>query len=1276
MRFYPLLLGLLCLPLFGQAQNHTESIQLNWKFHFFSERGNEKAILTFEGAAHTEAEFAAPLWVLRHELPYYADLRAELQNPEYEAVPLRPDLLLPELGSEPRILAQTNLQHKRPVALVQVMPLRRNPQNGQVERLIRASLRLQASPSTRPRSGPPTTTTSVLANGEIYKITVEQTGMHRMDYTFLKNLGLDVDNLNPQLIQVFGNGGLALPEALASPRIDDLQELAIAVEGEADGRFNTSDFIAFYAQGPKNWIYRNGFFEHQTHPYSNSITYFIRVGVAPGKRLGQQSPPPSTDYVTNSYDALAHHEEDKINLLEEAFALPPSGRIWYGELFKFTRQYSFGFNFPNRLAAEPVRIRTATASRHFSGIATFSVSHNGTVVHTASHGATNSYIYSMYAIPVTATGSFTTTGNNLSLVVNYSHSSNTSEGWLDYLSLNARSSLQFTGGQMAFRDQRSLGKNGALYQVSGITGNVQFWDVTEWGEAKRINATCANGTCSFSLPTDQLREIIAFDGSNWLTPTAQGRIGNQNLHGQTQVPDLLLIYHRDLAAQAQRLADHRRQTTGLKVVTAEIEQVYNEFSGGTPDISAIRNYAKMLYDREQPGEELRYLLLFGDGSFDPRNLKNRSNNRNLIPVFETVESLHPIYTYVTEDYFGLLDDNEGSITANHDLDIGIGRLPASTASEAQVMVDKIIAYETDPQHFGDWRSRMTFVADDEDGNIHMDYADTIARPLLRRDTNFVQNKIYIDAFQQVSTSGGNRYPSANQAILDDLFKGTLIWNYMGHGGDDGLAQERIFTNLEINGLRNLKRLPLFITATCSFTPFDDPNIVSAGELLLLNPQGGSVACMTTVRVVYANENKTLTDNTMQAILDWNGDRRPTLGEVMALAKNRSGVLDGNSRKYVLMGDPSMTLAYPKERVQVEQINGQALTGSDTIRALQRVSLSGSVRNRQGQLLDNFNGIVYVTVYDKADSIRTKANDAGSRPYNFTLRSKIIFKGRAAVSQGRFTLNFVVPKDINYAFGQGLISCYADNGLNLDAHGSYLGLVVGGTSSQATADNTPPQVEVLMNNEQFVRGGMTDESPLLLVKLYDDNGINIVGNSVGHDLLAMVTQADGRQSSYVLNDFYETELNSYQRGTARYQLKNLPEGLHQVRVQAWDVYNNMGEGDTEFIVSNSAELALRQVLNYPNPFTTSTRFQFEHNFSNQSLEILVQIFTVSGKLVKTIQHQTFAEGYRVDDIAWDGLDEFGDQLARGVYIYKITVRAQGSQEAKEQSSAFQKLVILK
>lgn len=1269
-------------------QTINQSIDIKWAGALAAFKVSSEYTLhyyDFEGASFDDTQPQLPIWSTIVPLNSNATVQARLVNTSY--VPLT-DVSMVDLSSIVDIELQTAVAFKRkqPFASVCFVPIRKNPISGLYEKLIRAELQLTTTPintlfAAQARS---LSNSSILSDGALYKIAIDKTGVFKLDWGFLNNLGIDLANVDPRMIQVFGNGGKALKESMIGSYTDDLTENTIFIEGESDGSFDQADYLLFYGVSTHTWTFNDavncGNFVHQNNPYTDNSYYFIKIGSTNGLRVSNRASLSNTNYATDSYDALNHYEVDALNLMEMEFALPPSGRDWYGESFRISRTRDFNFSFTNRIESEPVSITSDLAVRVFSA-GTASMSVNGIQLGNVATQATTTYIYTDYAkrLSFPCTPSIYT-GQDINAQIALNHSSSAAEMWLNYLTVQARCQLRFSTGQLPFRDLQTVGQTSATYTLKNAN-DVTIWDVTNPASVQSV--ATGSGALSFGADASVLREFVAFDNNQFYTPTAIGPVNNQNLHGIMSPPEAVFVVHASLKEEAERLAAHRRSHDNMTVDVIDVQDIYNEFSSGKEDVTAIRDFCRMLYDRETATSKFTHLLLFGIGTFDYKSIgdtRTTENNPNLVPVYETKESMHPINTYTSDDYFALLDSTE-SMPAFSLLDIAVGRLPAANLNEAKVLVDKIIGYDTDPAFLRDWKNRISFVADDEDNNLHFYDAEGVASVSAQRDSVFNIDKIYIDAFKQVSTSGGERYPDAKNALLDNLFKGVFLINYLGHGGEDGWTQERIFTSSDINALNNSDKLPLFITATCSFGPHDDPTNVSAGELLLLNPNGGAISLLTTVRVVIASHNERLVRNTLNVVFNKKSSGEyMTTGEVMQLAKNNAAIVPPvNSRKYALLGDPTMKLSYPKYNVRTDSINGAVVNGNDTLRALQRITVSGQIVDDNDNIVTGFNGIIYPTVFDKEDRIYTLGNDDASFSDDFYLRKKIIFKGKATVSNGRYSFSFVVPKDINYAYGIGKISYYAQNNQDADANGFYSGLVVGGSYSNAIADNVGPEVLVYMNDESFARGGITDNNPKLLIKLFDENGINTVGNSIGHDLIANVIDSETAQEEYVLNDFYESDVDDFTHGTALYQLKDLSSGVYTVNVKAWDVYNNPGEGSTEFLVAESASLALEHVLNYPNPFTTNTDFQFEHNLPFMNLEVQVQIFTVSGKLVKTIDHEVNAElntGYRVSDINWDGRDDYGDRIGRGVYIYKIFVQAAGTTDKAKQSSAFEKLVILK
>lgn len=1242
---------------------------------------SEKKFWVFEGSIQHPANPVLPVINFRFPVSGEGVLTPTINSATYEPF----DQLTAE---EANLVVSENIELVHTIVIdrkayfgeVQLLPIRQTA-DGRFERLISFSLNVTFQEITsRPPPPPPNTFNSVLEDGLIYKIAVAEDGVYKLDYNFLKDdLKIDVDNIASNQIQLFGNGGGFLPEPVASFREDDLVENHIQVIDGGDNSFDNGDYILFYGEGPHKWSFNDTYdrYDRPQNPYDTRSYYFLKVNSGNGQRMAEQNSITAPDYTVTTFNDFERIEEDKINLLGSlARGGHGTGKTWYGDQFNPTRERNYNFDFPNIVASSEgdvsvkMALRSARSSYYnvIAGGETFrSANASGVILDEAER---------QFAYSRSIDKKFQVTQDNLTIqITNPPDATQINEAFLDYVQVNVRRNLIMAGNQMDFRDIDVRNYANATYQVQAINANHQIWDITDPLRPRIQKGTSSNNTYSFGvdiIPGNPIKNFIAFhQEEGLLSAEAIGEVSNQNIHAIQRV-DMLIVYHPEFESATQRLADHRRQNDNLEVATVPIDQVYNEFSSGKQDPTAIRDFVRMLYERD---ENFKYLLLFGDGSYDYRNITNTPNLDNYIPVYETDTHLNPIDGFPADDYFALVSENDGNSLAGA-VDIAVGRIPARDAFTADKFVDKVIFYDTDPNRFRDWRNQLTFVGDDGDSNTHTNQANTIADTTTQRHEYFNIDKILFDAFQRVTTSGGIRFPQANQSLNRNAFRGSLVTNYLGHGGPTGWAQERVLQVEDIESWRNFERLPLVITATCSFGGYDDHNDFPGAEVAVMKPDGGAIALFTTVRAVYSNSNFTLTKAVFDKIFSDKDNRGLPFGEILRTSKNGNGATSNNNRKFTLLGDPAQRLAIPQFNVGTSTINGRSVEGSttpDTISALEKVTITGFVYDNEGNVMSDFNGRVYPTVYDKISQLQT-FGQGGNEVKDFELRKNVLFKGTATVRNGLFSFEFIVPKDIDYNFGVGKISYYAEDGTQ-DANGFYEKIIIGGTSSNPIVDDQGPIVEVFMNTEDFVTGGTTDKDPVLLVNLSDDNGINIGGISIGHDLTAVLD--DKTQDTYVLNDYYTSELDDYSKGTVRFPLFDIEEGLHRINVKAWDTSNNSGEGGTEFLVFNSEASMLKHVLNYPNPFTTNTNFQFEHQLSGQDLQILVQIFTVSGKLVKTIEKDTYADGFRVTDVNWDGKDDYGDRLARGVYLYKIKVKGTNAKDEDVRTeSDFEKLVILK
>ena len=1217
--------------------------------------------LFFEEAQYDFAKNQLPFLSVYKELPFGAiNCKVTLDQLTFEALTAEEEKALvgqPEISENLVVKTKVSYHRKKPIGVCSIIPLRKNALTGKVEKLTHYKLSWQHESGNGPvRASRSSVTNSVLGSGEWFKIAVAEDGIYRIDYNYLKNLGIDMATLDPRTLKVYGNGGGMLPYANQEFRYDDLEENAVLVEGEADGVFDPEDALLFYGQAADRWTRTGNEMRFRPHYYSDSTYYFLTYGQGNGERIQIQSGPGGSAPSVNSFDDVQIYNRDLRNLLK-------SGAIWYGEEFDVVTHYDFLFDFPNIITSSPVRLYAGLAA-HTAGPANAS-SFSVKVGSLASGNVTIPGLDVGYEFPVAArksqTLNFNPTGPTINVDIDFIKGLSTARGWLDYIEIQCRRSLQFTGGQMNFRDIASVGSGNVEYRISQASADLKVWDVTDPTNVFQPQANFAAGQLTFKATTDSLREFIAYDGSNFLQPAGARSVINQNLHFLGQ-QDYLIVTHKDYLAEAEELAEFHREKEGLRVAVATTEQVYNEFSCGAPDITAIKDFVRMFYLRAgtDTTQMPRYLLLFGDGSYDFKDVIQGNSNR--VPVYQSHESHSNRTSYATDDYFGLLDDQEGDGVTEM-VDIGIGRLPVRSRKEAREQIQKIRHYYT-TNTLGRWRNEVTFVGDDEDQRnslIHMTQADELAKIVEKDYPVYNPDKIYFDAYTQVSQAGGTRYPDVNEAILRKIENGTLLMSYTGHGGELGWAHEDVLSIADINSLENLDKLPLFITATCEFSRFDDPQRTAAGEYVLLNPRGGGIALLTTTRLVTSHDNQSLARAFINAVFSGKVGARPRLGDIYRLTKlNTTAFEPSNTRKFSLLGDPALTLAYPKYDVITT-------SAPDTIKALSKVTITGFVADENGVKQDNFNGIIYPTVFDSPLTITT-LNNEGWGPFIFDLQRNIVFKGRASVKNGEFSFTFVAPYDISLSYGKGKISYYVDNGVE-DGHGYYSNFVIGGRESGLAWDNVRPEVDLYMNDQTFVFGGITDNNPDMLALVYDENGINTVGTGIGHDLIA---ELDGETANpIVLNDYYESELDSYQRGKIRYPFSKLKEGKHTLRVKVWDVYNNSGESRTEFVVAKSEDLALDHILNYPNPFTTNTGFYFEHNQPGQELQVRIQIFTVSGKLVKVLDRRMETDGYRVGPISWNGRDTYGDKLGRGVYVYQLKVIAPSGETAEE----FEKLVIL-
>ena len=1261
---------LLTFPLLTIGQGKVQTRHIHWDgIQEITFDGGSIKILNFSGAVNDDAFGILPV---HHEMIeiktpglYY---QFEIIDPVFTAFDNQNSVLeLPDIDlvtPEVQITTEQAFVSGKQYTVFKLLPLRLNQQTGLIEKLVQFNL------SIIPLIGKPTMLkstrafreSSVFSSEEWFKISVSENGIHKITYAQLKEMGMDVDNIDPQNIKLYGNGGGMLPELNSEFTYNDPQENAIMVEDGGDGSFDAGDYLLFYGESPEQWVYEpiKIAFKYIGHRYSDYTYYFITAGEGAGKRITtiEQSSHPPTEIYTTFHDFDCHELNEK-NLIH-------SGADWYGEEFGDELTYNLPFEFPNLDTSYANYFATYLAARSPS-VSTFTFRINGDSLTSVSVSAIPPQSIIIYANAVNKNKRFKSSSDVIDVKVDYNKPHENSLGWLDNVQLNVMRHLIYTGQQLAFRNVFTVSSGSVSeFQISSTPVEFNIWDVTDPLEPKKINTSQNGETYTFAVETDSLREFIGFENNNFLVPNLIGQIENQNLHA-LQNFDFIIISHPDFLDQAERLKALHEELDDMQICVVTPSQIFNEFSSGAQDPTAIRNFAKMIYQRSGTPSQLKYLLLFGDGSYDPKN--RLPENKNFVMTYQSKQSLKLTSSYVTDDFFGLMDPSEGK-DANGNVDIGIGRLPASTPEEAKEMLDKIENYmRFSEQTQGSWKNKICFVADDEDYNLHFNQADTVlAKNVALMNPSMNQNKIYLDAFQQISTSSGHRYPEANKALNQQVEDGVLFMNYTGHGGEKGWCIENVLQISDINSWTNFNTLPVFITATCEFSRFDNPSMTSAGELVLLNPNGGGIALLTTTRLAFAQSNLTLNRRIYDTLFRSSPDNYPRLGDLIKFSKTPSNT---NIRNFVLLGDPALKPAFPKYDIVTETINGTTIGSfSDTLKANGMVTVTGYIADFSDQhnIIDNFNGMLYPVLYDKSVGIMTLGNDPKSSPAEFQLQDRILYKGKVSVVNGEFSFSFIIPKDISYQYGNGKLSYYAADSLS-DASGYFDQFILGGYDESTATDDMGPEILMYLNDSLFINGSEINNSPVLYAALSDPGGINTSGSGIGHDIVATL---DGAESITIfLNDYFQPQVDDFTSGKIIFPFNNLSNGKHTLELKAWDMFNNSSSSTIEFYVSDSINMDVTQILNYPNPFATGTWFTFRHNQFGEDLRVQIEIYNFNGQLATVFTPQNVVtNGYTIDPIYWDGEDNGGNKLNPGFYFYKIKV----GDDLGYQTERVQKLII--
>ncbi len=1115
-------------------------------------------------------------------------------------------------------------------------------------------------------------TNSVLASGDWYRFYIEKSGVYRISKDFLQQLGINLNGINPKKIKIYGNGGKMLPLANSSFYPDDLTENAIQIQGESDGVFNSEDYILFYGQGTSHW---NEESQTNLNLYDTKSYYYINVQGDDGKRILDMPQPSSPNTTTiTSYDDYKFHEVDEKNIAQV-------GRQWVGESFEINNNQEFTFDFPNIDSSVPVNLNVFLASAAYTPTS-FKITANGIDAGTVSFASLNTSSEIQYFNNKLTNSTFTGS-SNIKIQLTYNNNGVPgSKGFLDFIQLKAKSKLQGFGKQFHFQYDLASSSLGVIaYNFTNASSISQIWNITDIYNVTKAENNNGNAF-SFKANLGELQRYIAIDPNDYYTPLkeSKSKIANtnikgsvfKNVQGQFQDIDYVIIAPEFLRIQAEKLAGFHRVNSNLNVKVLTLESIYQEFASGKQDIAAIRNCIKYIYDNASSDDKkVKYVNLFGDASFDYK--KRISNNNNIVPIYESLTS-NTIgeASFASDDFYGLMDDNEGNITNNYGgVDIAVGRMLVSNTVQADEMVNKIIEYY-DKKAYGSWRNNYVALSDDSDKSTDatlQSRQNTLADEIKTQKPFLNVTKIFLDAYTQEASAGGERYPKAKSEFYNEFEKGALVFNYLGHGGEDGLSSERIWDKADSQSLSNQYKYPLFITITCEFSRFDNPTRPTAGEYIYWNPKGGAVSLVSTIRSIGQYSAENFNDVFAKNLFAYGSNQYVSIAEALRISKNENPNSATNVVLY--LGDPALFLAVPKPKAVLTKVNDIPVNQSiPDFKSLAKMKISGQITDENNIPITNYNGVLSAVLFDKTITKSTLNNDGFSPIMNFNNLGETIFRGNASVTNGQFEFSFIVPKDIRIPLDNGKISFYAQKSQSLeDVTGYDTTIKIGGINENAVADNNSPKVKLYMNDETFVSGGITNESPIFIAYMEDESGINTAGG-IGHDIVAVL---DGDISNpIVLNDYYQTELDSYSTGNLHFPLRNLKTGLHTITFTVWDVYNNATSSEIQFLVVGNETVTLTNVLNYPNPCVNYTEFWFTHNKPNEPLEVQIQVLTITGKVVWTKNQTITTSGFLSREITWDTRDDFGNRIGKGVYVYKLTVKATLSNKKVEK---IEKLVIL-
>ncbi len=1088
---------------------------------------------------------------------------------------------------------------------------------------------------------------SVLSSGRWVKISVSQTGLHLISNAELSSWGFS----DPSKVRIYGYGGNRISDVLSKDNyIDDLP----VVPSKQIGRG-----IVFYAVGPVKWSKNStNNYTHKQNPFSTVGYYFVSDKEMPRneiKRIGSNG---NFSNAATTFTERIFHETDAVSIGE-------TGHMLLGEDFKYNRTQSFSFSLPGKTTND-VWMECSFVTKTLSSSSSLSFTANGAAIPAVASdvipSAPNSgYVHGKIG---TTRKSFTVNGDQLNLGITYSSSVTVHLSYIDYIDINYLRAISLSNGRLHFRSSNTAVK------LAGATKSTHVWDVTEPLSIKELNTTAVDNGVAWINDYTGDREYAAWnENGSFYSTTFIKNISNQNLHGLT-TPDMVIFTVSSWKNQAERIAQlHRNSSDSLRVEIVVQDNVFNEFASGNPDVNSFRKMLKMMWDRGNASSRpLKYALFLGRGVYDNRKLSSaiKALNIKTMPIWQSDEGVSDNDSFTTDDIFGFLEDNSGQSMNKDIVCISVGRLPVKSSSEAEEVVDKLYKHVySSPKK--NWKNQVLLVADDNDNGIHMTQSEAAFRNFRKSESGqqFFYNKVYIDAFPMV----GNNYPEAHNKMMQKLNEGIAWWNYVGHANPTSWTGEGLLSYTDINNMY-LKQYPVLYAATCDFVRWD-AQAVSGAEIMQLNPFGGIIAGISATRPVYISDNELMSNAIAKHAFTRDEDNRfLTLGEIHRRAKNDynlnytdKGNFQGNWNKlrYVLMGDPAMRLCTPELSVRLESIDGEAVTpeAQVTIKARQHVNLKGAIYDRKGNKMNNFNGVISVSMYDAEKSTTSNGNGKEGAKITFEEQGGIIYAERDSVINGEFSIDAIMPSEVTNNFRPAALNMYAySTENNDDAMGCNRDFFIYGYDETAPEDDSAPVItSFYLNHESFKNGDNVNESPMVIASFFDDQAINLSSSGIGHQIT--LTLDDSKTYTDVAQ-YYTPDIASDATGSIAYPIENLTAGSHSLRLKVWDTSGNSTESTINFFVTPGLAPIIYDVYSDANPATTEANFYLTHNRPDAMITVTLNVYNLMGRLEWSTTEKGRSDMFKSFPITWDLCDMAGRRVNRGIYIYQATISTDGTQ----------------